>query len=107
MHMMRGGEIMKCLEIKDGKGYFLNASGSMLPLDQMKKEDLMYLLDVATDEDSEFEMDDLEQNTIDNQAHQIIYTNLRDKFSELLTNRNRFFEESKNLYRDALEKYQV
>ena len=39
---------MKCLEIKNGKGYFLNADGEMVELDKMKKDDLLYLLDILT-----------------------------------------------------------
>ena len=82
MLTMKGEKIMKCLEIKDGKGYYLKATGEMCPLDQMKKE-------------------------ISNQAHQIIYSNLFEKFSDLLTNKNRFLDESEQLYREALQKYQV
>lgn len=106
MHMKKGGEIMKCLEIKGGKGFFLNKSGEMLPLDKMKKEDLLYLLDVATSDDQDFEMDNIELITIENEAHSIIYRNLSDKFSELLANKKRFLDESENLYREALQKYQ-
>lgn len=106
MRMKKGGEIMKCLEIKGGKGFFLHKSREMLPLDQMKKEDILFLLDIATSDDQVFEMDDIEQFTIDNEAHNIIYSNLSDKFSDLLTNKKRFLDESKNLYREALQKYQ-
>ena len=35
---------MKCLEIKNGKGYFLNADGEMVELDKMKKDDLLALI---------------------------------------------------------------
>ena len=104
--MKRGEEIMKCLEINNGKGYFLHKSGEMIPLDKIKKEDLMYLLDIATSENQSFEMDDIEEDVLDNQAHQIIYRNLSEKFSDLLSNKKRFLDESENLYRDALLKYQ-
>ena len=50
---------MKCLEIKNGKGYFLNADGEMVELDKMKKDDLLYLLDIATNIDESFEMDNI------------------------------------------------
>ena len=58
-------------------------------------------------EENSFEMDDMEQHSIDNQAHQIIYSSLSDKFSELLLNKGRFLDESKGLYKDALQKYQL
>ena len=98
---------MKCLEIKNGKGYFLQRGGDMRPLDEMKKEDLLYLLDIATSDEEVFEMDDMQQSRIDNQAHQIIYNNLSDKFEELLINKKRFLDESQNLYKEALQKYQA
>ena len=79
---------MKCLEIKNGKGY-----------------DLLYLLDIATNIDESFEMDNIETCKLDNQAHKVIYENLYDKFQELLQNRTRFYDESIVLYKDALQKY--
>ena len=51
---------MKCLEIKNGKGYFLNVDGEMVELDKMKKDDLLYLLDIATNIEESFEMDNIE-----------------------------------------------
>ena len=83
---------MKCLEIKNGKGYFLNVDGKMVELDKMKK-------------DESFEMDNIETCKLDNQAHKVIYENLYDKFQELLQNRTRFYDESIALYKDALQKY--
>lgn len=96
---------MKCLEIKKGKGYFLNVDGKMVELDKMKKDDLLYLLDIATDSEKDFEMDDIQQCKLDNQAHKVIYENLYDKFLDLLQNRTRFYDESVALYKDALQKY--
>ena len=96
---------MKCLEIKNGKGYFLNEDNEMIELDKMKKDDLLYLLDIATNVDTSFEMDDLQTCNLDNQAHKVIYENLYDKLQELLQNRTRFYDESSALYKDALQKY--
>lgn len=96
---------MKCLEIKNGKGYFLQADGNMAELDKMKKDDLFYLLDIATNVEKEFEMDDIQTCRLDNQAHKVIYESLFDKFQELLQNRSRFYDESTSLYKEALQKY--
>ncbi|MCM1258903.1 MAG: hypothetical protein NC307_13745 [Roseburia sp.] len=96
---------MKCLEIKNGKGYFLNVDGEMIELDKMKKVDLLYLLDIATNVEESFEMDNIGTCKLDNQAHKVIYENLYDKFQELLQNRTRFYDESIALYKDALQKY--
>jgi hypothetical protein len=98
---------MKCLEIKDGKGFFLRETGDMVLLDQMKKEDLLYLLNIATSNEQVFEMDDIEQNIIENTAHRIIYTHLSEKFSDLLANKKGFLDECENSYKEALQKYQT
>jgi len=98
---------MKCLEIKNGKGYFLNADGDMVELDKMKKDDLLYLLDIATNINQPFEIDNMETCKLDNQAHKVIYENLYDKFQELLKNRTRFYDESSALYKEALKKYKL
>lgn len=96
---------MKCLEIKNGKGYFCDSTGNMVELDKMKKDDLLYLLDIATNVEVTFEMDDMKMCKIENKAHKVIYENLYDKFHDLLENRTRFHDESTALYKDALQKY--
>ncbi len=96
---------MKCLEIKNSKGYFLNSDGDMIELDKIKKDDLLYLLDIATNPEEIFEMDSAQTCELDNQAHKVIYENLYDKFQELLQNKTRFYDESVALYREALQKY--
>lgn len=67
--MKKGEKNMKCLEIKKGKGYFLNTVGEMIELDKMKKDDLLYLLDMATNQTESFVMDSLQECELDNQAH--------------------------------------
>lgn len=96
---------MKCLEIKNGKGYFLGIDEEMVELDKMKKDDLLFLLDIATNKDESFEMDNIQNCKLDNQAHKVIYENLYDKFQELLQNKTRFYDESISVYKEALQKY--
>jgi len=50
-------------------------------------------------------MDVFDKEKIGNQAHQIIYKNISEKFSDLSKNRSRFKDESEALYREAIEKY--
>ena len=66
---------------------------------------MLYLLDKATEDGCEFEMDSPSLNKIKNEAHKIIYENLYDKFQDLLKNKNKFIDESESLYKDALQKY--
>ena len=93
---------MKILEVKNGKGYFLKGEET-LELDQIGKEDLLNLLDLAIA--SEFEMDEYDVEKLHNKAHQIIYKHLYQKFDELRQNKDRFKDESERAYKDAIEKY--
>lgn len=81
---------MKCLEISNGKAWFLNSSGSMTQIDKITKEDILFLLDIAVDSSKTFDMDEIEKSNLSNEAHKIIYKNLYSKFDELLENKNRF-----------------
>lgn len=71
----------------------------------MSKDDILKLLDIATNPEEEFEMDSIAEIPIVNEAHSIIYKSLYDKFNDLLSNRTRFFDESMSVYKSALEKY--
>ncbi len=98
---------MKYLKVEDNKASFLqeaeDKTTSWVLIDQISKDDLFYLLNKAVVDD--FEMDDFTEDTLSNKAHYIIYKNLHEKFSGLLLNRDRFKDESENLYKVALEKY--
>lgn len=100
---------MKYLKIEDNRGFFLkieeDQSQNWNEIDKIGKDDLLTLLNKAVLED--FEMDEFNEDLISNKAHQIIYRNLYEKFTDLLNNKTRFREESESLYKVALEKYAV
>lgn len=102
---MKGNEIMLYLKINNGKGYFLNAEKEIQEIHEIRKEDILRLLDYATDGSADFEMDEIKDGNIQNEAHRIIYDGLYRKFKELLENRDRFIDESESLYKDAVQKY--
>jgi hypothetical protein len=98
---------MKYLKIEDNKGFFAKekelSETEWIQIDLITKDDLHYLLSKAVSED--FEMDEFKEDILSNKAHQIIYKNLYEKFSDLLLNKTRFKDESEALYKVALEKY--
>jgi len=94
---------MKYLKIENNKGYYCLEKDKWQEIDKINKDDLLILLDKALKTD--FEMDEYVQEKVSNKAHQIIYKNLFSKFTELLENKNRFKDESEQLYKDAIEKY--
>jgi hypothetical protein len=99
---------MKYLKIEDNKGYFLREKEGITEwelIDQITKDDLFYLLNKAIDDD--YEMDEYDEETLANKAHQIIYKNIHEKFLDLILNKYRFKDESEALYKGAVEKYRT
>lgn len=97
---------MKILKIEDNKGYFyLSSDNDWKPIDQIDKDGLMELLNnyLASD----VEMDAYDESLIQNQAHQIIYKSIFDKFSALNDNKTKFKDESERLYLDEIQKYKI
>lgn len=96
---------MKYLKIDNNKGYYVDKEDQYNTIDTIKKEDLLFLLECATNHEIEFEMDEITDDNLKNEAHHIIYQELYGKFNELLNNRDKFLDESENLYKDAFDKY--
>jgi hypothetical protein len=94
---------MKHLKINDNKGFF-TVGERTAPVDQITKEDLFDLLNLAIEED-DFVMDTYSDESIQNQAHRIIYKNIYDKLDSLRSNRQQFRDEVDRLYKDAIDKY--
>jgi len=98
---------MKYLKIEDSKGFYLKTSDTesdtWVEIDKITKDDLMLLLNKAISTD--FEMDEFKEENISHAAHQIVYKNIFEKFSELISNKTKFKDESESLYKDAIEKY--
>lgn len=102
-HILRGKDRMKILKISKGKGFFHKNPDNWVEIDQITKEDLLSLLDKVISDD--LEMDEFQTTSLHNKAHQIIYKNLYQKFNELNENKNRFKDESEQLYKSAIDKY--
>ena len=101
-------QFMIYLKIDNNKGYYLkNVEGVevITEIDQICKEDLLYLLKKVINDN--FEMDEFKPELLSNKAHMIIYKSLYEKFTELKANKNRFVEESESLYKEALDKYTI
>ncbi len=96
---------MTYLWIDNGKAFFRNKQAQTICIDQISKDDLLFLLEEATREDANFEMMEPVDGAIQNAAHKIIYESLYAKMSELLKDRERFLDESNHLFEDAFHKY--
>jgi hypothetical protein len=94
---------MRYLKIEDNRGIFTVDGTKWFSIDTIGKEHLLLLIDRALSVD--FEMDEFNKETLANQAHQIIYKSLYDKFKELQSNKSRFKDESESMYKAAIDKY--
>lgn len=91
---------MKYLKIEDNKAFFIKVKTqpeNWTEIDKIEKVDLMKLLDFATEDD--FEIDVYNEVDLANKAHQLIYKNLYEKFSNFLLNKDRFKDETENIYK--------
>jgi len=98
---------MKYLQINNNQAFFLKDKvqpNNWTEIDKIEKDDLMNLLDFATEND--FEMDAYDEATLGNKAHQIIYKSIYEKLNTFLTNKDRFKDQTENIYKEELEKYE-
>jgi hypothetical protein len=102
--MTPGGRAMKILEIRDNKGFFrTSANGKWKEIDTIDKNCLMALLNAFLA--SDVEMDPPDEKKLQNQAQQIIYKSIFDKFSSLQENKSKFKDEGDRKYLKAIQKY--
>lgn len=96
---------MKHLRIDSGKAQYTLDGQNWADIDTIQKSDILILVDHALRGD--FSMDDYIRDQIKNPAHEIIYRNLHTKLHELTNKKERFHDESQQLYKDALQKYRA
>ena len=95
---------MKLLMIGDNQGYFLSEDGEgFTTIDRISKEDLLRLVELTLTED--VELDEYDEETIRNQAHQILYRSIFEKLNGLQDRKQEFKDESERLYLTEYEKY--
>lgn len=99
---------MKYLKIDNNKGFYHlgQEPTDWIELDQINKEHLLDLLDIASMND-EFEMDEYKDELLRNPAHNIIYKNIHNKFKDFLNNKTRFKDSVESMYKSAIEKYNL
>lgn len=102
--MTSGGRAMKILKIDNNKGYFRTSdTEKWMAIDEIDKDKLMELLNLFLEK--EVEMDSLDEKTLSNQAHSIIYKSIHDKFKTLENNKSKFKDEAGRTYLSAMQKY--
>jgi hypothetical protein len=98
---------MKYLKIENNKGFYRidTSQENWIELDQINKDQLLFLLKFASTVD--FEMDEYKDELLQNPAHNIIYKNICGKFNDFLNNKTRFQDSVEVTYKQAIEKYKL
>lgn len=96
---------MKYLKIDNGIGKCF-VDTDYVAIDQLTREILWELILKAVKEE-DFEMDAYEENLIKNKAHQIIYRHIYTQLKSVHDNRVDLINQSKMLYKDAIDKYTI
>lgn len=102
--MREGSKGMKLLKVNENCGHFLDDKGNYTLIDKIGKEDLLRLVSWTLQEES-VELDDYDEQSIKNQAHQIIYKSIFQKLQSLRARRQEFIDESARLFLAEYEKY--
>ncbi len=105
MPTTKGEWDMQILKIDDGKGYFYNLkSKNWDQIDTIDKSSLLDLLNYFVS--NEIKLDSTDKQLIQNQAQQIIYKSISEKFGELLDAKSKFKDEADRMYLDQIKRYQ-
>lgn len=97
---------MKIFKIENGTAQFWSVrQQKCLPIDQIDKNDLLGLLEFFLENDAE--MDKIDEDNLQNQAHLIIYRSILEKFEALEQNKSKFKDQSDRLYLDEIRKYEA
>ena len=97
---------MKQLKIENNLGYFLAKSGEYKSIDNINKEDLLYLVDLALGSDA-VELDVYDAGLLQNQAHQVIYKSICTKLQDLVGRQHEFADEHARLFLAESQKYEA
>lgn len=104
MRTKKGGKDMQLLKVSENLGYFQLADGGYSQIDNINKEDLLRLVGHVLNEDA-VEMDPYDEQTLKNQAHQVIYKSIFQKLTGLRDRRREFIDGSARLFLEEYENY--
>ena len=96
---------MKLLQIENNQGFFLNEKGSLSPVHELDKKQLLWLVDQTLDDSIAIEFDEYDDGKLRNQAHQVVYKSVYEKLVALRERRREFVDTSERLYLADYEKY--
>jgi hypothetical protein len=96
---------MKYLKCEDGKGLYTIDGTKWIQIDQINRDDLLALINIALKE--EYEYEEYNGKSILNAAQQIVFKHIYERLLEVNANKIKFHEETESLYKEAIDKYTI
>lgn len=95
---------MKYTKIKNDSVYFrLSGEDSWHPISDIQGNDILKLLEYCFEDD--FELVEYNSDLIKNEAHNIIYKSIYNKFSEIISEKKNIIDENSLRYKEIIDKY--
>ena len=94
---------MKLLKIENPLGFYRGEDGAYHEIDQITKEELLWILKKVLDESGE--LDEYDEDELKNQAHQVVYKSIYSNLKALEDRRQEFIDESERLFLEDYKKY--
>lgn len=95
---------MKYLKIENNQGFFLREN-DMITIDKITKEDIFNLISLVISTETEFDMDEFSEKTLQHGVHKIIYKSIYDKLLELIKDKENIQDSVNQQFATALQKY--
>ncbi|WP_429960489.1 hypothetical protein [Enterococcus sp. AZ012] len=95
---------MKYLKIENNQGFFLREN-DMIMIDKITKEDIFNLISLVISTETEFDMDEFSEKTLQHGVHKIIYKSIYDKLLELIKDKENIQDSVNQQFATALQKY--
>lgn len=103
MLIKTGKKAMKILRIDNGRGQFSIDGTNFDDIDKINKEQMLSMLDLLLKNDCD--MDPYVDGSIPNEAQQIIYKAIYEKFLSIKNDKETFLNFKEDMFKDAIEKY--
>lgn len=91
---------MKVLKIDEGKCFFISKNGNYLPIVDISKDDIFYILNLIF-ENEDVELDESKDVEILNDVEKIIYINLEEQVNKFISEKNNLKIEIENEFKEV------
>lgn len=107
MHTMKGEIYMTLLKVENNIGKFSIDGTNFIEIEKISKDDILKIFEKVLNEDSIIiEKSNEEDKKINSPAQKIIYDNIYEKISEIISEKDEINSFDDDVYGIAMKKYQ-